>query len=86
MVLNAGAEQLELLDWPEPVAGPGQLLLEVLACGVCRTDLHILDGDLAEPAYPLVPGHQIPPTGGDLEIQHIQQFRRRSKHLAGRTA
>jgi propanol-preferring alcohol dehydrogenase len=59
MVLNAGAEQLELLDWPEPVAGPGQLLLEVLACGVCRTDLHILDGDLAEPAYPLVPGHQI---------------------------
>jgi alcohol dehydrogenase, propanol-preferring len=42
-----------------PAAGPGQLLLRVVACGVCRTDLHILDGELTEPKLPLVPGHQV---------------------------
>ena len=42
---------------PEP--GPGQVLLEVQACGVCRTDLHIVDGELTEPKLPLVLGHQI---------------------------
>ena len=44
---------------PDPVAGDGQLLLRVLACGVCRTDLHIADGDLARPKLPLVLGHEI---------------------------
>src|SRR5437773_3513596 len=45
------------IDAPEP--GPGELLLEVAACGVCRTDLHIVDGELTEPKLPLVLGHQI---------------------------
>ena len=47
----------ERLRRPEP--GPGQLSIEVAACAVCRTDLHILDGELAEPKLPLVPGHEI---------------------------
>ncbi len=43
----------------DPTTGPGQVLLRVRACGVCRTDLHIVDGELAHPKLPLVPGHQI---------------------------
>jgi propanol-preferring alcohol dehydrogenase len=59
MVLERAGEPLQLADLPEPEPGPGQLLLRVHACGVCRTDLHILDGELSEPKLPLVPGHQI---------------------------
>jgi len=44
---------------PTPSAGPGQIRIDVDACGVCRTDLHIVDGELTEPKLPLVPGHQI---------------------------
>ena len=47
----------ERLPVPEP--GPGQVLIRVAACGVCRTDLHVVDGDLTEGSYPLVPGHEI---------------------------
>ena len=42
-----------------PVAGPGQVLLQVRACAVCRTDLHVVDGELPEPKLPLIPGHEI---------------------------
>ena len=59
MVMERAGQPLRLLRVPDPVAGPGQVLISVRACGVCRTDLHILDGELAEPALPLVPGHQI---------------------------
>lgn len=59
MVLESPGTPLELRDRPEPEPGPGQLLLRVRACGVCRTDLHIVDGELTEPKLPLVPGHQI---------------------------
>jgi propanol-preferring alcohol dehydrogenase len=59
MILEAQHRPLRLVDIPEPVAGPGQLLIRVKVCGVCRTDLHILDGNLSEPKLPLVPGHQI---------------------------
>jgi propanol-preferring alcohol dehydrogenase len=59
MVLERQREPLRLAELPEPNAGPGQILLDVRACGVCRTDLHILDGELSEPKLPLVPGHQI---------------------------
>src|SRR5512133_3331435 len=44
---------------PEPTPGDGEILIEVGACGVCRTDLHILDGELAKPKLPLIQGHQI---------------------------
>jgi propanol-preferring alcohol dehydrogenase len=46
-------------DAPEPVPGPREVLIRVAACGVCRTDLHIVDGELTEPKLPLVPGHEI---------------------------
>src|SRR5262245_1693310 len=59
MVLERQRESLRFKDLPDPVPGPGQLLLEVAACGVCRTDLHIVDGELTEPKLPLVMGHQI---------------------------
>jgi len=50
---------LELVELPAPIAGPGEVRLRVEACGVCRTDLHIIVGDLPLPKLPLVPGHQI---------------------------
>jgi alcohol dehydrogenase, propanol-preferring len=59
MVLDAPGRPLRRADLPVPEPGPGQVLLRVRACGVCRTDLHIVDGELAEPKLPLVPGHQI---------------------------
>jgi alcohol dehydrogenase, propanol-preferring len=59
MVLERQREPLRLTELPDPEPGPGQVLISVSACGVCRTDLHIVDGDLAEPKLPLVPGHQI---------------------------
>jgi len=59
MVLELQREPLTLQELPEPEPRPGQILLEVAACGVCRTDLHIFDGELTEPKLPLVMGHQI---------------------------
>jgi alcohol dehydrogenase, propanol-preferring len=59
MVLDAPKTPLRVAELPDPEPGPGQLLLEVNACGVCRTDLHIVDGELTEPKLPLVIGHQI---------------------------
>lgn len=59
MVLEGQGEPLRPAELPEPEIGTGQVLLDVRTCGVCRTDLHILDGELAEPKLPLVPGHQI---------------------------
>jgi propanol-preferring alcohol dehydrogenase len=59
MVLERQRQPLRLADLPEPEPAPGQVLLDVRACGVCRTDLHILDGELTEPKLPLVPGHQV---------------------------
>jgi len=59
MVLPRQREPLELRDVPVPEPGPGRVLLRVLACGVCRTDLHVVDGELPHPKLPLVPGHQI---------------------------
>lgn len=58
MVLGGPGRAFELVEREPPAAGPGQLLLEVRACGVCRTDLHLLDGELDFPA-PRVLGHQI---------------------------
>ena len=58
-LLDAPNTPLRLAELPIPVPEPGQVLLKVLACGVCHTDLHILDGELTEPKLPLVLGHQI---------------------------
>jgi len=59
MVLEATGRPLVPRSRAVPVPGPGEVLLRVLACGVCRTDLHVVDGELASPALPLVPGHEI---------------------------
>jgi alcohol dehydrogenase, propanol-preferring len=59
MVLDAARAPLRPADLPEPVAGPGELLVRISACGVCRTDLHVVDGELPRPKLPLVLGHQI---------------------------
>ena len=59
MVLEAPGRPLVERELPDPEPAPGQVLVRVRACGVCRTDLHIVDGELTEPKLPLVPGHQI---------------------------
>ncbi len=59
MVLETVGQPLHATELPDPEPGPGQLLLRVHACAVCRTDLHVVDGELPESKLPLVPGHQI---------------------------
>jgi propanol-preferring alcohol dehydrogenase len=59
MVLTAPGQPLEERDLPIPEPGPGEVLIRVSACAVCRTDLHIFDGELSDPKLPLVLGHQI---------------------------
>ncbi len=59
MVLERPGEPLVAAERPRPEPGPGQVLLRVLACGVCRTDLHVADGELPDPKLPLVLGHEI---------------------------
>jgi alcohol dehydrogenase, propanol-preferring len=59
MVFTAPGRPLELRELPDPRPGPGELLLRVRACGVCRTDLHLLDGQVDVPHPPRVLGHQI---------------------------
>jgi alcohol dehydrogenase, propanol-preferring len=59
MVLEAPRTRLVLRERPLPAPGPGEIMLAVAACGVCRTDLHVVDGELAHPRLPLVPGHEI---------------------------
>src|SRR6266536_466456 len=65
MVLETPGQPLREAELPEPEPGPGQVLLEVRACAVCRTDLHIVDGELTSPRLPLVLGHQIVGVVGD---------------------
>jgi propanol-preferring alcohol dehydrogenase len=59
MLLDAPRRPLRATDTPTPEPGPGQVLLAVSACGVCRTDLHVLDGDLPNPKLPLILGHEV---------------------------
>ena len=58
MVLAAPGEPLREAELRPPEPGPGQVVVSVAACGVCRTDLHVVDGELPDPKLPLVPGHQ----------------------------
>jgi alcohol dehydrogenase, propanol-preferring len=59
MILDAPRQRLRLAAIVEPTPAAGQLLLRVRACAVCRTDLHVVDGELTQPKLPLVPGHEI---------------------------
>jgi propanol-preferring alcohol dehydrogenase len=56
---SVGRRRVDALDMPEPAPGSSQVLVKVLACGVCRTDLHVVDGELPHPLIPVVPGHEI---------------------------
>jgi propanol-preferring alcohol dehydrogenase len=59
MLLDRPGARLRLAEVPVPRPSPGQVLVEVAACGVCRTDLHVVDGELTEAKLPLVPGHEV---------------------------
>jgi propanol-preferring alcohol dehydrogenase len=59
MILDQPGKALAFRDWPVPRPGSRQVLLQVLACAVCRTDLHVVDGELPDPKLPLVLGHEI---------------------------
>jgi propanol-preferring alcohol dehydrogenase len=59
MVLNALKSPLAWSERADPVPGPGQIRVRIAACGVCRTDLHVVDGELPHPVLPIIPGHEI---------------------------
>jgi propanol-preferring alcohol dehydrogenase len=59
MVLDRPGTPLTLRERPVPQPGEGEILIEVASCGVCRTDLHVVDGELPDPKLPIVPGHEI---------------------------
>jgi propanol-preferring alcohol dehydrogenase len=59
MVLKRPGTPLVWTALPDRQPGPGEIRVRVLACGVCRTDLHVLDGELPDPKYPIIPGHEI---------------------------
>lgn len=59
MALTAPGQQLAFVERPDPTPGPGEIAVRVEACGVCRTDLHIIDGELPGTRLPIVPGHEI---------------------------
>jgi propanol-preferring alcohol dehydrogenase len=73
MLLDEARRPLRAADVPVPEPGFGQVLVRVHACGVCRTDLHVVDGDLAHPKLPLVPGHEIVGTVHALGVG-VEQF------------
>jgi alcohol dehydrogenase, propanol-preferring len=59
MLFDRPGQPLRLVELPVPAPGPNQILIEVAACGVCRTDLHIFDGELSHPKLPLILGHEV---------------------------
>jgi propanol-preferring alcohol dehydrogenase len=74
MILETSGQPLRFMEVPIPIPNPDQLLLRVHACGVCRTDLHIADGELPNPKLPLIPGHEI--VGTVVQTgEHVTQFR-----------
>jgi alcohol dehydrogenase, propanol-preferring len=59
MVLEKPRTSLQMREWQMPMPAAGEILVEIAACGVCRTDLHVVDGELPNPKLPIVPGHEI---------------------------
>ncbi|MGH7810904.1 MAG: zinc-dependent alcohol dehydrogenase family protein [Candidatus Binatia bacterium] len=74
MLLQNSPGHLHRVDLPVPAPGTGQLLIQVRACAVCRTDLHVIDGELTQPKLPLVPGHEIVGTVAELGVG-VQRFK-----------
>jgi len=83
MLFEEAGQPLWMADLPIPQPGPWQLLIRVRACAVCRTDLHVIDGELTQPKLPLIPGHEIVGTverfNGQGHARHFAQFGRDSK-------
>ena len=73
MILRSPDEPLRTAEVPEPEPGPEEVLIRVHACAVCRTDLHVVDGELPDPKLPLIPGHQIVGTVESLG-GHVERF------------
>src|SRR5689334_7533696 len=59
MLLYKPGKLLEWVELPDPEPGHGEIRVKVGACGVCRTDLHVVDGELSNPKLPIIPGHEI---------------------------
>src|SRR5262245_43234166 len=59
MQLQRLGEPLALAELPDPEPAPGEVRVRVACCGVCRTDLHVVDGELPDPKLPIIPGHEI---------------------------
>lgn len=59
MVLKKIGHALEWTELVDPKPGPSEIRVKVSACGVCRTDLHVVDGELPDPKVPMIPGHEI---------------------------
>jgi propanol-preferring alcohol dehydrogenase len=74
MVLNEPKRPLELCDVSKPKPARGQLLVRVSTCAVCRTDLHVVDGELPNPKLPLIPGHQI--------VGHVEEIGEENSNFA----
>lgn len=74
MELKTPRKPLQLVERPDPSPEPGEILIKVSACGVCRTDLHLVDGELPEPKLPIIPGHEIVGTVAKLGdgVEHFQ--------------
>ena len=91
MVMRRPGAALVMTDLPDRAPGPGQIRVKVLACGVCRTDLHVLDGDLPPGPFPIIPGHEIVgridalgPGVTDLKMgERVGSARIRSRHSLG---
>src|SRR5213078_4569051 len=75
MVLDKPKQSLQLRDMPKPKPGRAQMLVRVSTCAVCRTDFHIVDGELANPKLPLIPGHQIVGRVEELGAETNPQFK-----------
>lgn len=75
MILPARGARLQYAERPDPLPGPGEVRVKINACGVCRTDLHVVDGELPDIAYPIVPGHEvvgrIDATGDGVDRAHL---------------
>jgi len=75
MVFEAPGKPLRNMEIQSPQPGPGQVLIQVRACAVCRTDLHVVDGELTKPKLPLIPGHEV--VGSVAEIGHgVERFQK----------
>lgn len=59
MLLRQPGRPLEPVEWPDPVPGPGEVRIRITVCGICRTDLHVVDGELPQTCLPIIPGHEV---------------------------